>query len=385
MIIASSRFLASSVALAAALSAQTLTITDGNMNVSTSSPSATSHTPVGFSLRADALAINHGYQHWWYYRVAGDTREYAIRNIGGMTGASAPFLTHADRDFADLDSRGLLRANLDFDVYDAGPASGVVTSRITLTNLSATPVTFDLFNYTDLDIAGTSNNDQVTGNGTAHVVTDSSGVRVEIRAPGADRSDALDWGSVLNPRTLLADAAVNDLSNALPPFLGDYTGAFQWQNRTLQPFEQRSWTVVMAVDTAANVVPEVAHYGTSSGLLAEIYTDTLPLQDNSTQRQIGIQLKNAVPGQLFGLLSNTSAVPGVPFANVQLWVDPNLGMSFPIGVITPTGEMNAVFQIPTSPYLTGFPIYHQYFFLDPTAPNGESHWTHGLMTKVGRL
>ena len=30
---------------------------------------------------------------------------------------------------------------------------------------------------------------------------------------------------------------------ALPPFTGDYTGAFQWQNRTLQPFEQLVRTV----------------------------------------------------------------------------------------------------------------------------------------------
>lgn len=385
MIIASSRLLASCVALAAALSAQTLTITDGNMNVTTNAPSATSHSPAGFSLRADALAINHGFQHWWFYRVAGDTREFAIRNIGGMTGGSTPFLTHADRDFADLDSRGLLRANIDFDVYDSGPASGVVTSRITLTNISALPVTFDLFNYTDLDVAGTSANDQVTGNGTSHVVTDTSGVRIEVRAPGADRSDVLDYASTSNPRTLLANTTLEDLSNALPPFLGDYTGAFQWQNRTLQPFEQRSWTVVFAVDTAANVVPEVAHYGTASGLGAEIYTDTLPLQDNANLRQIGIQLKNAPAGQLFGLLSNTATVPGLAFGNVQLWVDPTVGMAFPIGIITPTGEMNAVFTIPTSPYLTGFPIYHQYFFLDPTAPNGESHWTQGLMTRVGRL
>jgi len=370
------------ISLSAALSAQALTIADGNMSFTTGVLAAVSHSPPTADLRSDPLAVDHAFEHGWFYRVAGDARELSLRNIGPVTGGVTPFLTHADRDFGDVDSRGLLRANIDFDTYDAGPTSGVITSRLTMVNISLAPVTLDLFCYNDLDIGNTFADDVVTGNGTTHVVTDWTGVRIEIRAPGADHSDVLAYPAV---RNALTNVLVDNLSDSLPPFSGDYTGAFQWSNRTLQPGEQRSWTVIFAVDTAANRVPIVAAYGSGSHLAPEIYTDTLPLQDNSSLRQFGVHLKGALPNAPVGLASNTSSAPGVPFLSVVLWVDPNPPIQFPIGMTTASGESGWVFVVPSSPYLTGFPIYHQWFYADNSTPNGVAGYTGGLMTEIGRL
>lgn len=367
--------------LSSALCAQ-LTISDGNMSFTTGALSATSHSPRAADLRADALAINHAYEHWWYYRIVGDSRESALRDIGPVTGGVPVFLSHADRDFGDVDSRGLLRANLDWDTYDSGPSSGVITSRVTLTNISAAAVTLDLFCYNDLDIAGTFGDDAVTGNGTSHVVTDWTGVRIEIRAPGADHSDLGVFPAI---RNLLTNTVVDNLADTLPPFSGDYTGAFQWSNRTLQPGEHRSWTVIFAVDTAATRTPIVAAYGIGSHLAPEIYTDTLPLQDNSNPRQLGIHLKGALANAPVGLASNTASAAGIPFLGVVLWIDPNPPIVFPIGMTNGFGEASYVYTIPTSPYLTGFPIYHQYFYADNGAPNGIAGYTGGLLTELGRL
>lgn len=368
--------------LTAAVSAQALTIVDGNMTMTTGALSATSHSPRAFALRADALATDHGFEHWWYYRVAGDTRESALRDLGPVSGGVPPFLSHADRDFGDLDSRGLLRANVDYDTYDSGPSSGVLTGRITFTNISAAPVTFDAFCYTDLDLAASFGNDVVTGNGQHHSITDITGISIDIRADGADHSDVDVYPNV---RSQLTDTAVGDLADHLPPFSGDYTGAFQWSNRTLQPGEQRSFTVVFAIDTAALQVPAVEHYGVGSTLTSEIYTDTLPLQDNANLRQIGIHLKGAPAFAPVGLLSNTQSAPGLSFSGLLLWVDPSSPAQFPIGLTNATGDTSVVLLIPPSPYLTGFPIFHQYFFMDNTAPNGASIGTTALMTRVGKL
>lgn len=369
-------------ALSAALSAQALLISEGNLRVTTGAPQASSHNPVSLQLRADAIGANHAYEHWWYYRIAGDSRESSLRAIGPVSGGVPSHLTHADRDFGDVDSRGLLRANVDMDIYASGSASGVLTSRLTVTNISAAPLQLDLFAYTDLDIAGTAGNDSVAGDGQRHVVTDWTGVQIEVRGIGADRSAV---GAFPSVRTLLTNTTVDDLPNTLPPFSGDYTGAFQWSNKTLFPGEQRSFTVVFAVDTAATRVPEVEHYGNGSSLQAEIYTDTLPLQDNANLRNLGIHLKGALPNAPVGLLSNTAAVAGIPFFNFTMWVDPNPPMQFPIGVTNALGEALYVFTIPPSPYLTGYPIYHQYFYADNNAPNGVGQSTTGIMTKVGRL
>ncbi len=113
-------------------------MTEANMVVATGTVPG-SNAAATFDLRADAIAADHGFQHWWFYRLAGDTQEFALK--GPATGGVPPHLTHADRDFADVDARGLLRANVDMDIYSAGPASGVLTSRVTFTNLSAVPQT----------------------------------------------------------------------------------------------------------------------------------------------------------------------------------------------------------------------------------------------------
>ncbi|MCR9247739.1 MAG: hypothetical protein NXI31_22150 [bacterium] len=367
---------------AASLAAQSLTISEGNLAFTTGAPAMTSHAPPTADLRSDALATDHAFQHGWYYRVAGDTREFALRDIGPTSGGVTAFLTHADRDFADVDNRGLFRAAWDLDGYATGPASGVVTSRLTVLNTSATNLTIDLFAYTDLDIAGTHANDTATGNGVRHVVSDWTGVQIELVGVGADRSDVLVHPGVLD---LLTDTDIDDLGNNQPPFTGDYTGAFQWSAQTLPPGGQRSFTLILAVDTPATAVPEVEAYGRGSHTGCEIYTDTLPLQDHSGLRQIGIHLTGGVPFALVGLLSSTQALPGVPFAGLELWVESQSGpVQFSIGTLNGSGYTQYVFPIPASPYLTGFPIYHQYFYADPGVPAGASH-SGALLTRLGRL
>ena len=45
----------------------------------------------------------------------------------------------------------------------AGPASGVVINRLTVTNTSGSAITMDLFNYADLDVCSNSNTNTATG------------------------------------------------------------------------------------------------------------------------------------------------------------------------------------------------------------------------------
>ncbi len=380
----SSKAIASALALAAVVPAQ-LTIADGNMNVVTGVLSAAAQTPRTLDLSGDALAINHGFEHWWYYRIVGDPREWSLRNLGPVSEGVTASLDHLDRDFADVDSRGLLRASLDMDTYDAGPASGVVISRLTVMNISAAPITVNLFCYTDLDIAGTFGDDLATGTGSSHFVTDASGVQIEVRALGNDRSDIGPYPTI---RDVLTNTAVDNLGNNLPPFSGDYSGAFQWQNRTLQPFEQQTFTVVIAIDTAAAAVPLVVHYGRGNGSNGEIHTQTVPLQDNSAVRQLSVELKNAQPNQLYRTVISLAPYNALPFiGGLDFWVDPFvvIGVWGIGGLTSATGKATEVFQIPPTPYLAGLAVFSQCFYLDFAAPNGFAYFTPGMMMRVGKL
>ncbi|HEX6813894.1 MAG TPA: hypothetical protein VF384_19890 [Planctomycetota bacterium] len=377
-----SRVVASALALAVVVPAQ-LIISDGNMNVVTGTLPAT-QVPTTFDLRGDTLALDHGFEHSWFFRIAGDTREWSLRNVGPVTQGVTATSDHLDRDLADVDSRGLLRASIDVDVYDAGPASGVVISRLTVMNISVSPITVDLFCYTDLDIANTTGNDAVTGTGSSHFVTDSTGVRIEVRAIGNDRSDC---GAYPTIRNLLTNASLDNLGNGLPPFSGDYTGAFQWQNRTLAPFQQRTFNVLIAIDTAAAAPPHVEHYGAGNGALGEIHTQTLPLQDNSQVRVFSLGLKNAAPNQVYRTLIGFAPFFAPVIPGLELWVDPfQLFGVWGIGGLTsPTGSAIETFSIPASPYLTGLAIYSQSFYVSASAPNGYAFYTPGLMTRIGKL
>lgn len=353
------------------------------MGFSLGSLSATSQLPRTANLVSDALNTDHLFEHWWYFRVAGDTRETALRDVGGTSRSGASNGTHLDIDFADLEARGLLKASYDADIYSTGPASGVLVSRLTLQNISANPQTVNVFAYLDADLAGTGGNDFAIGDNSRQIVTDSSGIRLEFRANGADFGQIALYPSL---RSLLSDANVTTLTGVNTPINnGDYTGAFQWQDRALLPGESATFSTLIAIDTAANCPPVVRAYGYGSNNSIEIYTDTLMLQDNAGPRSIAIRLRNAPANALTGLLSNTTTAPGVPFLGTLVWVDLLAPAQFPLLNTNANGEAAYTFTIPPSPYLCGLVVHHQYFVEDLQSTSGMAQYTGALTTIVGKL
>lgn len=373
---------------AVSLPAQIL-LTDGNLRFRTDAPAIGSHAPCALDLRCDATNVDHGFEHWWYYRVAGDTREFSLRAIGPLTSGVTPSNDHGDRDWGNVDNRNLIEASLDFDVYDTGPASGVVISRLTVMNVTNAPLTLSLFCYTDLDIAGSSGDDVATGTGSSHFVTDASGVSIEVRALGSDRSAVANYPALFD---LLTNSVVDNLNNSVPPFTGDYTGAFQWQNRTLQPFEQRTFQVVMAANNTANALPVIEHFGSGNGRTFEIDTQTLLLQDNAGPRLFSVRMKGALPNAEHRVVTGFQSIPGgLPvFQNfggngVPLLVDPFTFIGIYFGFTNAQGQAEVLFPVPPTPYLTGLEFFHQAFYVDAAAPNGFAYASAGLRTVIGRL
>ncbi len=377
------RFFVGAMALVAVLPAQ-ITLTDANTQVVLGNLSATSHLPRSFQLRADALAINHAFEHQWYYRVAGDAREFSFRNLGGVATGVVPSNDHGDRDFANVDNRNLLKASFDFDIYDSGPASGVFISRVTLMNTSAATISVDMFCYTDLDIGGTFGDDVCTGTNSSHYVTDQTGIQVEVRALGNDLSAVAAYPAI---RTALTNLTVDNLSGVLPPFTGDYTGAFQWQNRTLLPFEQKTFQVVLAVDTTATLIPIVENYGYGNGSTFEIHTQTAPLQDNTQPRVLNVQMKGALPFvEQRTIVGLAPWLPPLPFiAGLEIWCEPIQIIGVFGGFTSATGEAQESFVIPPGPYLAGLNVFFQAFAVDAAAPNGYASFSPGMRVRVGKL
>jgi hypothetical protein len=368
--------------LATGIPAQ-LTIADANMSATVGPAPAVLHAPRTFDLFGDALAIDQGFEHWWYFRPAGGTRESGLAEVGGTSSGVTANGNHADMDFVDSDVHNQLKISLDLDVYSAGPASGVVMSRLTVMNGSNAPITVDLFAYTDIDVAGSASNDVCTGTATSHFVSDTSGVQIEVRGVDADRSEVAAYPAL---RDRMMDNNLDDLNNVAPPLAGDYTGAFQWTAQQLQPFEERTYLVVIAIDTAAVAVPRVVNYGAGNGSLFQIHASDLPLQDNSQPRSFGVRIKNALPNALYRIVSGLESwTPALFIPGIDLWVFPPSIFAVWGGFTSATGEAAEVFTVPPSPYLTGIEVYHQGFYVDAAAPNGFAFWTPGMLTQIGKL
>lgn len=167
------------------------------------------------------------FQNWWWFRAANMGAEVALSNqtFGSLSGANTVDLTYVESTGA---------GDLQFDFHYTltsfnSDTRGDVDIDITVTNLSTQRIFFDIFSYTDFDLAGTFGGDSAVIGGAGNsrqLVSDGivTGELILSLAPGG-------WeiGAFPTIRDKLTNGTPDVLSNSGSPFgPGDYTGAFQF-------------------------------------------------------------------------------------------------------------------------------------------------------------
>jgi len=183
-------------------------------------------------------APDHMFQNWWWYRTDSDTREFALSNLTAFDQqqANTVSLTYAE---------GGLTYEITYILSDSGDNQAVVVAQLTIANTTSTPITLNLFNYSDFDMDGSPGGDRaelvrpgyirVYETNTAHIVA-------------AETPFAWQIGAFPSVRNLLTDTDIDDLNNSGSPFgPGDFTGAFQWRF-TLQGGESRSTALALTLN-----------------------------------------------------------------------------------------------------------------------------------------
>ena len=183
-------------------------------------------------------APDHMFQNWWWYRTDSDTREFALSNLTAFDQpqANTVSLTYAE---------GGLTYEITYTLSDSGDNQAVVVAQLTIANTTSTPITLNLFNYSDFDMDGSIGGDRaelvrpdymrVYETNTAHIVA-------------AETPFAWQISAFSGVRDLLTDTDINDLNNSGSPFgPGDFTGAFQWRF-TLQGGESRSTALALTLN-----------------------------------------------------------------------------------------------------------------------------------------
>lgn len=216
------------------------TISDANMFFTTanSPTSATGTGAASADFRAGgAASTDHMFQHWWWYRLAGDNRENAFANASSSAtiGTSIHTISYTYATFT---------AFMEFEIISTGADSGFLRSSLSITNTSAAPISITLFNYTDLDVNGSFGGDSalLTGPNTIRV---NDGRSLTYSGIGASAWQVAAFSQV---RDLLANNVVDNFNSTLLPFgPGDFTGGFQWSDVVIDPGFTRSVVATVSI------------------------------------------------------------------------------------------------------------------------------------------
>ena len=319
---------------------------------------------------------------WWYYRIAGDVRESAFNTAGGQLVQNwAGNL--ATLSWSNVDARGFA-AVLEITAYSTGPTAGVATHRMTVTNTSAAPLTIDLFQYTDIDHCNSAGGDTAVANPTTNrmLITDSCTDRMEYYGFRPDHYQVTAYATL---RGLLTDGAVTNLTDTGLPFgPADFTGAFQWQNRTLQP--NQSLTVFAALAQNHSVCDggaEAIEYGTGKpGTNGQSHWGPQrPYLGSTPQLTITSGLAGALP--IVALSFSSASIPIPPIGHLNIGLSPLI--TFTVANFDGSGVSTTPFPVPNDASLCGGSVYMQAFFFDPGAANAPIAHTPGLQWVLGSL
>jgi hypothetical protein len=181
-----------------------------------------------------AGTADHVYSQWLFYRVAGDTRERPFGNYtrsdGGtveLTGnLSGNTMTYSlTEKAADATTRFTATWTVVLR-HGASPDQATVSHSVTITNPTASPLTFSLIHYLDYDLNDDSLNHTATGGLSGMTITNGVTQATYTPVTAASHYQVADGGTLdaalLNGTT----ATLND--TGLPFGPGDWSGAYQW-------------------------------------------------------------------------------------------------------------------------------------------------------------
>ena len=377
--------------LAASASSQLLTgtITDGNVVYEhTSFPTGISSALGGGAFRGSGPSgPDQIYQTIWFWRLDSDPQEYAFHNGAGQGLLNSVYSgNRVVHTWADVDFRGMAAAR-EVQVFSSGSASGFAIDKVTVTNNTAAAIHLNVFAYADLDVCGSANGDNAAANPTGNKIslTDPGCTTVcEVFAPGADHYEV---GPYAGLRARLVDALVDNLTDTGLPFVSaDFTGAWQWQSRVVQPGASFSAHMVLAIDSVHSGCVGLASARTYG--VGKPGTNGIPLFDTTVLPFIGRVANLTVTSGLAGsapfyILSGTSAnIPFPPFGTIL--ADPNGAAMFVGAPFDAAHASRTPIAIPNGPFLCNAVVYAQAFVPDPAAVGSVSH-TEGLYWVLGGL
>ena len=197
---------------------------------------------------SDGVAGDLMFESAWLYRITTDTEE----NVFPTPDTENFAVDHVLLSWNDVDSRGLIAADLLIEIDQPVAQSAVLTSTLMLTNIAASDVDLHVFKYTDLDLGGTFGNDVAALiNSPDYIEIMDGSDFAEFRGGTPDKYRVTPFAALRNS---LTDAGVTTFNNTgLPMAANDFTGAFQWTTKSIPPNGTYQLQTITAFKTTAPV------------------------------------------------------------------------------------------------------------------------------------
>ncbi|MFN5945075.1 MAG: PEP-CTERM sorting domain-containing protein [Phycisphaerae bacterium] len=182
------------------------------------------------------------FQNWWWYRSAGDTREFALSNqTANQTNLAGNSATLRYNEPIGGSSTDRLIFELTYTLNQISPTQAAVTINWSIFNQSNVEQPVSFFAYADSDIGtdfgGNDNGTYIPGSGfntyrNDNSLTDTANfftMSADLRTNDRWQIGAFSGTDAVSPRGALTNALVSNLANAdTIAGAGDNAGALQW-------------------------------------------------------------------------------------------------------------------------------------------------------------
>ncbi|GAB1543596.1 hypothetical protein NUACC21_62710 [Scytonema sp. NUACC21] len=190
--------------------------------------------------------VNHLFQSSLWYRLGSESRERSVSTLN-LINFNQPTNNQFDVTYASTDFE-ITRAFL-LDGGSEGGGTSSLLETVTITNTSANPLDFHLFNHTDFDLTETSDDDTVEISSNTVKQSDAFTSATEVVTPLPRNYEVNNFFNILDALEDDAPTTLTNLSNSLAE---DVAYAFQW-NETLNPSESFSVKINKSIAPVASV------------------------------------------------------------------------------------------------------------------------------------
>jgi len=163
----------------------TFSVTNNNSNITVDAvpvPGFNYGGLIGWEVDPPNTGIrSHVEQQWYWYRLPGMNREYAVSDAaGGLTYVDG--LVSGNQIAVSFRTNGLFIVELEYTLNGGAPGSGQssLTEIITFRNLTSEPLSLTWFEFDDFDLNYTLNNDTASGGVNGITQVDPSGVTLKV-------------------------------------------------------------------------------------------------------------------------------------------------------------------------------------------------------------